>query len=191
MSITSGASAIRARITGVGLANPDSETIKQIALRYLENFYFNMLVASPLVPRQLRWILLRAGGLDVQHAAIDSRGFYRGRAISIGRGTHCNVGVWIEANAPVVIGERCGIGHRAMFLTSGHAMGDAEQRSGSPVPLPITVGDGVWIGAQSLVLPGVTIGDGCVIAAGAVVTTDCEENGLYAGVPARLVRPLA
>lgn len=50
--------------------------------------------------------------------------------------------------------------------------------------------DGCWLGGNVTVLPGVTIGRGCVIAAGAVVTKSCDPNGLYAGVPARRIRDL-
>ena len=49
---------------------------------------------------------------------------------------------------------------------------------------------GTWIGANAIVLPGVRIGEGCVIAAGSVVVNDCEDNSLYAGVPARFIRKL-
>lgn len=56
--------------------------------------------------------------------------------------------------------------------------------------LPIAVGDGVWIGARSVILPGATIGDGAVIAAGAVVTGNVEPNALYGGVPAKRIKDL-
>lgn len=53
---------------------------------------------------------------------------------------------------------------------------------------PITVGSNVFLGLRAIVLPGVTIGDGCVIAAGAVVTKDVQANSVVAGVPARFLR---
>ncbi|WP_290368283.1 DapH/DapD/GlmU-related protein [Microbacterium sp. Bi121] len=52
----------------------------------------------------------------------------------------------------------------------------------------MTIGAGAWIGAHATILPGVTVGRGAVVAAGALVTEDCVPNGLYVGVPARLVR---
>ena len=54
----------------------------------------------------------------------------------------------------------------------------------------ISIGDGGWIGAGSIINPGVTIGDGCVIARGSVLTRDCISNGLYAGVPAKMIKRL-
>jgi acetyltransferase-like isoleucine patch superfamily enzyme len=79
---------------------------------------------------------------------------------------------------------------RVMLVTSSHAVGPCERRAGPLKPAPITVGDGCWIGAGAVLLPGVTVHDGCVIASGAVVTGDCAADGLYAGVPARRVRDL-
>jgi len=52
------------------------------------------------------------------------------------------------------------------------------------------IGDGAWIGARVIILPGVTVGAGAVIAAGSVVTSDCAPDSLYAGVPAQLKGPL-
>ena len=76
------------------------------------------------------------------------------------------------------------------LITSDHELGGELQRMGRFRTAPIMIGEGVWIGARTLVLPGVTIGDGCVVAAGAVVTADLDPHALYAGVPARLVRRL-
>ncbi|GET21572.1 acetyltransferase [Prolixibacter denitrificans] len=52
----------------------------------------------------------------------------------------------------------------------------------------IKIGSDVWIGTNAIILAGVTIGEGCVISAGAVVTKDCEPYGIYGGVPARLIK---
>jgi maltose O-acetyltransferase len=54
----------------------------------------------------------------------------------------------------------------------------------------VSIGDGVWIGARTTVLPGVTIGSGAIVAAGSVVNRDVEADTMVAGVPARLVRGL-
>ncbi|WP_308493924.1 acyltransferase [Microbacterium terrisoli] len=75
-----------------------------------------------------------------------------------------------------------------MFVTATHVVGDATRRAAAATSAPIVVGDGVWIGARAIILPGVSIGDGCVIAAGAVVARDCEPHGLYGGVPAMRIR---
>jgi len=68
--------------------------------------------------------------------------------------------------------------------------GAPERRAGAVGGKPVAVGNGCWIGARVMVMPGVSVGDGCVVAAGAIVTKDCEPHGLYAGVPAQRVRDL-
>lgn len=76
------------------------------------------------------------------------------------------------------------------FMNSDHDVADSERRAGMYHPKPIIVGDGCWIGANSLIMPGVTIGNGAVIAAGSVVTRDCECDCLYGGVPAKKIKEL-
>jgi maltose O-acetyltransferase len=82
------------------------------------------------------------------------------------------------------------IGPRAMVLTSTHAVGGPGRRGGDSEYRPVTIGDGCWIGAGAIVLPGTTVAEGCVIAAGAVVASDTAPQGLYAGTPARRLRDL-
>src|SRR5690625_5137976 len=98
--------------------------------------------------------------------------------------------VKFNTSGSVTIGERCNIAMDVSFVTQSHQLGASSRRAGSVTAAPIVVGDGVWIGTRAMVLPGVTIGRGCVIAAGAVVSCDCEPDGLYAGVPAKRVKDL-
>jgi len=77
-----------------------------------------------------------------------------------------------------------------LLCTSTHEIGSESQRAGTTIQLPIIIEDGCWVGARANILPGVKIGKGCIIAAGSVVTKDCEPNGLYAGVPAKRIRDL-
>ena len=68
--------------------------------------------------------------------------------------------------------------------------GGANQRAGMYCNKDIEIGDGTWICANVTILPGVKIGKGCVIAAGSVVNKDCEDNCMYGGVPAKLIKRL-
>ena len=110
--------------------------------------------------------------------------------VRIGTGSYINRDCIFEAEAPVTIGDRVGVGPGSTFLTVGHRMGPHSRRVGEFNIQPITVGDGVWVGAQVVILPGVTIGAGAVIAAGAVVTRDVPPDTLVAGVPAQIKRTL-
>ena len=74
------------------------------------------------------------------------------------------------------------------FINSTHETGDCYQRAGKGYALPIKIEDGYWIGANTTIMPGVTIAKGCIIAANSLVTKDTEPNGLYVGQPAKRVK---
>lgn len=101
----------------------------------------------------------------------------------------CNVA--IDANvdlynvAPIQIGHLVAISRRAFLCTASHDISNVKR------PLiykPITIGNGVWIGAEAIICPGVTIGDGAVVAAGAVVTKDVPPWSVVGGNPAKFIK---
>lgn len=154
-------------------------------------FLVNTLAASPLIPRPLRLVFYRLAGIKVTVADVFSRVTVTSSRLSLGSHVTINAGCLFDTSAPITIGAHTRIGQRAMFITSTHRIGSPDERAGERYDEPIVIGSGAWIGAGALVLPSVRIEDGCVIAAGAVVTADCAANGLYAGVPARRIRDLA
>ena len=89
------------------------------------------------------------------------------------------------------VGENVYIGMGSTICCIGHELGSNKKRAGKQTYQTITIGDGCWLGANTTVLGGVTIGSGSVIAAGAVVACDVEPNCLYGGVPARKIRGLS
>lgn len=111
-------------------------------------------------------------------------------SVVIERGAYVNRGVLIAAPAGLLVGQDAAIGYRCTLVGVSHDYTDPGRRAGEHVTGPIVIGRGAWLGANVTVLPGVTIGEGTVVAAGAVVTRDCEPHCLYAGVPAKLVRRL-
>ena len=82
-------------------------------------------------------------------------------------------------------------GPHSMIITYQHPIGVPGQCATPGEPRPAHVGDGTWIGAGAIILPGLTIGAGCVVAADAVVTRNCDPNEVYAGVPAKRLRELS
>ena len=88
----------------------------------------------------------------------------------------------------VTIGDGCQIGHNVVFATLNHGLQPEER--GITYPAPIVLGKNVWVGSNSTILQGVTIGDNAVIAAGAVVTKDVEAGTIVGGVPARFIKKI-
>ena len=111
-----------------------------------------------------------------------------GARLSIGDGTSINRGVSICAQKSVQIGRDCGIGNDCLiFDTDFHALGDVHDAANAS---PVLIGDKVWLAARSVILKGVTIGDGAVICAGSVVATNVAPYTMVGGVPARVIRKL-
>ncbi len=140
----------------------------------------------------MRVRLMRMLGIDIDPSVgLQSGAWFSGsRNVSIGAGTRINVQCFFDASAPISIGAEVSLGPQVMIHTSAHDIGGPDRRCSTQRVKPVKIGNAVWLGLRSCVLPGVTIGDGCVIAAGAVVAADCEPNGLYGGVPARRLRDL-
>jgi maltose O-acetyltransferase len=82
------------------------------------------------------------------------------------------------------------IASNVQILTATHPLDAARRRAWWEYGKPVSIGDGVWIGAGALVLPGVSIGENAVVGAGAVVTRDVAANTLVVGNPARVMREL-
>jgi maltose O-acetyltransferase len=110
------------------------------------------------------------------------------RKLHIEEHTFINTPCSIDLNAPVHIGRRVGIGHHVVLITTNHEIGPSESRMTSDLRTgPITIEDGAWIGACVTILPGVTVGRGAVVAAGAVVTKDVPPNAKVAGNRAEII----
>ncbi len=110
--------------------------------------------------------------------------------LTIGNDCWINIRLLLNLGAAITIGDRAAIGHEVMVLTESHELGTPDRRAGAVRAQPVVIGSGVWIGARTTVLPGVTLGDGAVIAAGSVVTKDVPPNVLAGGVPAKVIREL-
>ena len=108
-----------------------------------------------------------------------------GKNIYVGDNFHADYNCTMLDVAEIHIGRNCLIGPDVGIYTAGHRL-EPEGRTLDGYGLPITIGDDVWIGGHSTILPGVRLGDGAVVAAGSVVTCDVEPRTLVAGSPAKL-----
>jgi len=155
------------------------------------NLLLNALGGAAVTPRGLRVLVYRLGGIEVGRANIYPHARFTGTApVSIASNTMINTGAMFDNTAPITIEEGVSIGPDVFLGTSTHEISDTTNRAGAVIRKPIKVGRGAWIGARSVIMPGVTIGPGVIIAAGSVVNKDCEADTLYGGVPARVIRPL-
>ena len=136
------------------------------------------------VPKFLRQKIYRIAGIVTHSSNINPRCYFSTNKVQIGKGCYVNYFCYFDASDYITIDDRTHIAMKCSFITSSHEIGNKECRAGLNTTAPIHVGKGVWIGANATILPGVTIEDGCIIAAGAVVNKNCEANSLYAGVPA-------
>lgn len=113
-----------------------------------------------------------------------------GTNIHFGRNVFVNINCYFMDGASISIGDNAFIGPSCGFYTANHPLAFSRRNIGLEQALPITIEENVWLGANVTVLPGVTIGSGCVIAAGSVVTKDIPANHLAAGVPCQVLRPI-
>lgn len=108
---------------------------------------------------------------------------HKGGGLSIGNGTYLNRGAEVIAWDNVTIGRDCMIGWDVVILdTDLHPVGDRPLRN-----KPVTIGDRVWIGCRAIILKGVTIGEGAIVSAGAIVHRDVPPYTIVSGDPARVV----
>ncbi len=113
-----------------------------------------------------------------------------GYNISVGKNFYSNHNLVILDCAKVSFGDNVFIAPNCGFYTAGHPLEASERNKGLEYARPITVGDNVWFGANVSVLPGVTIGDNCVIGAGSVVNKDIPANSLAVGNPCKVIRTI-
>jgi acetyltransferase-like isoleucine patch superfamily enzyme len=109
-----------------------------------------------------------------------------GKNLIIGKRVFINSGCKFQDQGGLIIGDDVLIGHNVVIVTLNHSF--TPEHRGDLEPHPVNIGNKVWIGANATILPGVTIGDGAIVAAGAVVTKDVVPKTLVGGVPARLIK---
>ncbi len=110
--------------------------------------------------------------------------------IFIGNDFTGNINLTILDIREVYIGNHVMIGPNTLITTVTHPLSPKLRRNYTAFAKPIRIGNDVWIGGNVTILPGVTIGNNVVVAAGAVVNKDVPDNSLVAGVPAKLIRVL-
>ncbi len=110
--------------------------------------------------------------------------------IEIGENFYSNYNLVILDVAKVTIGENVMLAPNVAIYTAGHPVHYEARNTGYEYGLPINIGNNVWVGGNSVILPGVSIGDNSVIGAGSVVTKDVPPNVVAAGNPCKVLREI-
>ena len=141
-------------------------------------------------PEELREIMGRLIGKQVDRSFRMFPPFYTdfGKNITIGKDVFINSGCHFQDQGGIEIGDGALIGHNVVLATINHDLNPKENRKNHYAA--IKIGAHVWIGSNATVLPGVTIGDYAVVAAGAVVTRDVPAMTVVGGVPARVLKTI-
>jgi maltose O-acetyltransferase len=136
----------------------------------------------------------RVLGIQIGHNAGVHMGTYvwfwgpgeiRRNGVTIGRNSRIERNCTIDARSPLTIGDNVGISPEVMILAGTHDVNDPEFKDSEVGPWAVTIEDYVWIGSRAMIMPGVTVGRGAVVAAGAVVTKDVPPLTIVGGVPAK------
>lgn len=110
--------------------------------------------------------------------------------LTVGKNVWVGRNLRIEGNGKVKIGDNCDLAPNITFYTGSHQIGNADRRAGKGYNGNVTIGAGCWLCGSSVYLPDVSVGDSSVVAAGALVNKNIEQNVLAAGVPIRTIRSL-
>lgn len=145
--------------------------------------------------RVFNWLkacLLRLQGAWIGRRVVFYPGVWiqPGRNLRMGDDVDLALDVLITTAGGVTIGDRTLVGYRAQILSANHVIPEGWGRifDAGHEKKSVSIGHDVWIGANSIILPGVEIGEGAVIGAGSVVTRSVAPFSVVAGVPARMIR---
>ncbi len=139
---------------------------------------------------EIREIMGRLTGRKVDDSFRMFPPFYTdfGKNITIGKDVFINSGCHFQDQGGIEIGDGALIGHNVVLATINHALEPEENRKNHYAP--IKIGAHVWIGSNATILPGVTLGEYAVVAAGAVVTKDVPPLTVVGGVPAKILKSI-
>ncbi len=152
---------------------------------YIEDFALMVLTILGYFPSHIvRKIFYRLAGISIGPKSFIHMGarFYETTRIRIGEGTIIGYRCFFDGRDSLLIGNHVDIASEVMIYNSEH---NHNAPDFGAISAPVTIGDYVFIGPRSIILPGVTIGKGAIVAAGAVVTKDVPPMTVVGGVPAK------
>ncbi|TRZ53922.1 acyltransferase [bacterium] len=174
---------------------PASKAVGKITNRFynffLDLWLYKLWIIGYCPSHTIRKFFYKISGMKLGRGATFHMGarFFYPKNIEIGEGTIVGDHAFFDGRAKITIGKQVDIASQVMIYNSEHDLADPTFKATEE---PVTIGDYVFIGPRAIILPGVNIGNGAVIAGGAVVTKDVPENTIVGGVPAKVIgeRPL-
>ena len=169
------------------MTDPDVDALKLNALKICQK-----LNAIPMTDATAREKVVRElfGSVGKNPTVLPVFNCDNGKNIHVGDYFLANYNVTILDIREVTIGDNVMIAPNTLITTVNHPLNPMGRRKHLGIAKPVKIGNDVWIGANVVILPGVTIGNNVVIAAGAVVTKDIPDNVLVGGIPAKIIKTL-
>jgi len=162
-----------------------SKAVNRIKWIWLDLVLFKLNLISAIIPfHSIRNFYFRICGVKIGKYSYIHMGarFYFPAGVQIGEGTIVGDHAFLDGRAPLVIGNNVDIASQVLIYNSEH---NINSEGFDPIEEKVEIGDYVFIGPRAIILPGVKIGKGAVVAAGAVVTQNVKEFEIVGGVPAK------
>ncbi len=156
-------------------------------ISYIDDFELLIVRISGFIPIHLfRYLIYTLAGVRIHWSAHVHMGtqFFNPAGVEIGKGTIVGQNAFLDGRERLKIGQYVDIASDVMIYNSEH---DINSVFFEAINAPVEIGDYVFIGPRAIILPGVKIGKGAVVAAGAVVTKDVAEYSVVGGVPAKVI----
>ncbi len=168
-----------------------SEAVIKIINR-VKNIYYDMnlyivhIISTHVPFYTIRKLIFTLNGVKIRHGSVIHMGcrFFYLKGIEIGKDSIVGYRAFLDGRDRLKIGDHVDIASEVMIYNSEHDINDQKFKAKDSA---VEVGDYVFIGPRAIILPGVKIGKGAVVAAGCVVTKDVPEYAIYAGVPGRVI----
>lgn len=157
-----------------------------INILYDLNLYFIHFISLHIPSHLIRRMVFMINGVKMGKGSVVHMGckFFYLKNIEIGEDSIIGNNAFLDGRAKLSIGSHVDIASEVMIYNSQHDINDPKFGA---IEEPVKIGDYVFIGPRAIILPGVSIGKGAVIAAGCIVTKDVPENAIYAGVPGKII----
>ena len=177
------------RMTAGLIYDPADPEIMAEQMPFLDRLWqFNQLKPSDYEQKQryMREVFAECG--ENCYIELPFRANWGGRHVHFGNNVYANFNLTLVDDTHIYVGDNTMFGPNVTVATAGHPFDPEQRAKGLQINKPVRIGKNCWIGAASVIVPGVTIGDNVVIGAGSVVTRDIPSDVVAVGVPCRVMR---